>query len=560
MEDLMKILKIALILLILAVLPVAAGGRQDTAARPADSAAIVTRPGQLPIVTQLLTLSIGMRQSPQVQDYDTNFATLYLERRSGIKTEFKMFSSSGTDSNTQFELMVTSNEKLPDIMYFAPGNWMNFGDSGVFIDLTPYYDNWAFFHNQRLNDEKIDDATRNLIKMRSTAPSGKRYGWAEIRPNEVNTYYGMNFINYKWLDQLGLKMPTTTEEFYNVMTAFRDRNPNGQGNVIPWLANTTMWSAQPLHFLINAFVYYPFDAMTNEANLNVTNGKLWTPWTTEEFRDALRYINRLHNAGIFTAAMFTITQQEMQAIISYQPGEVNRVGMFSSGPTLTLMPETPAIYDYTAQVSLTGPKGVNYYPKVQIMTSDPHLFITKDCLYPEAAFRWMDFLHERDASFTLRYGEKDVDWRLIRPEENIKDLVGGVAQYVETNVLWGLPNNKHWNTASGTFWYLGAGTRQAQTGGWIGDRWKLFGNVSINDGKDVDEKVLDIFYTRQEEDAIREIRSSLNAYRQEAMALFITGAMDLDRDWNTYIQTLDRIGLQRYLQTAQTAYTRTIGK
>ena len=37
------------------------------------------------------------------------------------------------------------------------------------------------------------------------------------------------FIYEPWLDALGLEMPTTTEEFYKVLVAFRDMDPNGNG-------------------------------------------------------------------------------------------------------------------------------------------------------------------------------------------------------------------------------------------------------------------------------------------------------------------------------------------
>ncbi len=33
----------------------------------------------------------------------------------------------------------------------------------------------------------------------------------------------------RWLNKLGLEKPTTTEEFYNVLVAFRDNDPNGNG-------------------------------------------------------------------------------------------------------------------------------------------------------------------------------------------------------------------------------------------------------------------------------------------------------------------------------------------
>ena len=563
MEDAMKLLNLVLILCVLAAFPLAAGGgRQGPSGPAANSASVITAPGQVPLVNQPITLTFGFSQSPQVIDYETNYLTKFLNEKTGINHKFQLFAPGATDSRTQFELMVSSNERLPDMMNFAPANWITYGENGVFIELNNYFDKWAHFHNIRMVEDGISQADRDFIMMRTIAPNGKIYGIPQVSTQGINTFYGMNFINYKWLDKLGLQMPSTTEDFFNVMTAFRDRDPNGNGqrDELPWLGNLTLWSAQPIHFIMNAFLYYPFDNL-NEMNLNVTNGKIWTPWTTEEFRDGLRFLRRLYDAGIFPATMFTMTQQELQAILSYQPGEVNRVGMLSAGPTVTFMPETPGVYDYTIQKALTGPKGVNFYPQIPPIAVAISSFITKDCRYPEAAFRWLDYRQDKDTSLIIRFGEKDVDWRYVRADENLMDESGlRPAAFTEINSIWTQPQNKHWANTNGAFWHLGAGFRTNQLGGWTGDRWALFQNVPINDGKDATEKVVYIAYSMQEEENIRALRTEINTYRNEAMALFITGALDIEREWNSYLQTLDRIGLQRYLQTAQTAYTRTVGR
>ena len=51
--------------------------------------------------------------------------------------------------------------------------------------------------------------------------------------------YGMRdgwFINKDWLDKLGLDIPVTTDDFYNVLKAFRDASENGTlpADIIPW--------------------------------------------------------------------------------------------------------------------------------------------------------------------------------------------------------------------------------------------------------------------------------------------------------------------------------------
>ena len=55
------------------------------------------------------------------------------------------------------------------------------------------------------------------------------------------------WINTQWLDNLGLEMPTTTEEFYQVMKAFKEQDANGNGDLndeIPLSTVTSGLAAQ----------------------------------------------------------------------------------------------------------------------------------------------------------------------------------------------------------------------------------------------------------------------------------------------------------------------------
>ena len=52
-------------------------------------------------------------------------------------------------------------------------------------------------------------------------------------------------------------MPTTTEEFYEVLKAFKTQDPNGNGKAdeIPLIGSKDGWNQRPQDFLMNAFVY-----------------------------------------------------------------------------------------------------------------------------------------------------------------------------------------------------------------------------------------------------------------------------------------------------------------
>jgi putative aldouronate transport system substrate-binding protein len=352
-------------------------------------------------------------------------------------------------------------------------------------------------------------------------------------------------------------MPATTEEFYQTLIAFRDNDPNrnGRKDEIPFIGT----GINSIIFLINAFVYHPFGNLANDY-LNVANGKIWAPWITEEYREALRYISKLYKEGLIAPATFTIRSDELGVITSIKEGEPQIVGAVSGNVSTIFIPETAAIYDYIIQPPLTGPKGVSYYP-LRGNSIGPNAFITRDCINPEVAFRFLDFCWDPDAAMVSTYGEKDVDWQWLEP--GFFGNMGDPATFERINLIGAMNHNKTWGDSPAMYWIdkVNNWSKFIDDGSWRAYRFKPYGQMGdLYEGKDASEKVSLIVYTKQENDRIRDVRTSIQTYREECLALFSTGQMDLERDWNTYLSNLDRIGLKTYLDTAQTAYTRTMGK
>lgn len=69
----------------------------------------------------------------------------------------------------------------------------------------------------------LDDAADAI-----PSSDGKSYYIGYLLSQNINTD-GHFFINRTWLDRLGLAVPTTIEELTDVLRAFRDRDPNGNG-------------------------------------------------------------------------------------------------------------------------------------------------------------------------------------------------------------------------------------------------------------------------------------------------------------------------------------------
>jgi putative aldouronate transport system substrate-binding protein len=348
----MKKLVLCVIVLLVLGIPLSAGGRSQTQTGRgpvANSAAVVTAPGQLPIVNQKITLTLGSGTSTYVPDFKDNYMTRYIEEKTGLNLEFHMLSP--TDTATQFDLMVTAGEKLPDIMLYVPPNWRLYGDDGIFIDLEPLFGKYAYWYNeiQKYEPQHIKDG----LKQAGVTPNGKWVGYCfaeDPDTNPVGLLGAFNMINQTWLTKLGLKMPTTTEEFYQTMVAFRDRDPNGNGrrDEIPFIGRFNGWKTEPFIPFINAFVYHPY-ANNNNFYLAATDGRLWMPYATEEYREALRYLARMYAEGIISPATYTLaSDQEVRGLISYNAGEDCRVGYAGIYCSQAFAEGTPATRELSA--------------------------------------------------------------------------------------------------------------------------------------------------------------------------------------------------------------------
>ena len=74
---------------------------------------------------------------------------------------------------------------------------------------------------------KAEMAKRPGAEERITAPDGNIYSLPFL--GRSGNGWINSFINQPWLDKLGLEMPTTLDEFYEVLKAFKTQDPNGNG-------------------------------------------------------------------------------------------------------------------------------------------------------------------------------------------------------------------------------------------------------------------------------------------------------------------------------------------
>lgn len=540
---------------------------QEPAKEQETEPAEETEESYLPLVKngEEATLTIGLAQSVNVENYDTNYFTQYIEEKTGINLEFVYFSGSSSDVATQLALMISSGEKLPDILWDLNGVELStvyeYGEDGYFIDLNSYFDEYSHFFTEGY--ELLSDAAKVNIFAKGTDPSnGALYAFPEYQSSFNDSCAFHVSINEKWLEEVNAEIPTTVDELYEVLKLFaaNDLNGNGENDEIP-IVGYDGYRSDISQFLINAFVY-----CNDEYFFNATDGEVWVPYTTDEYRQALIYLNKLYSEGLLSPLTYTISEgndSEMTALFTPADGTAI-AGVVGGHMSLTAEVGNEVMYEYTALTPLKGETELGGYAPFMSDSFFYHTFITTDCENPVLAFQLLDFLCSRDAFLTMRYGEEGVDWEYVEPGTAVNAYgVESVLNILDSSV-YGSQNNKNWHNLGST---LAIFTTYASLfnddGSWSSE--KTLRQAGMYKGyhsmPTPDEVILGLVFNAEENEIASEVSTPMKDYVQEARALFATGVMDPndDSDWENYLEALENQGLPQYLEIAQAAYSRMNG-
>ncbi|MEK3722699.1 ABC transporter substrate-binding protein [Paenibacillus sp. FSL H8-0034] len=196
-----------------------AGGTNGTANSSTEKQA-ESKLTKLTYFTELSANSAAVMKS-----YNETLVFQEMEKRTGVKVDFQHPPQGQGQATQALNLMVASNN-LADVITY---NWLTYNggpekaiNDGVIIDLKDLIDKYA------PNLSKILKENPDLKKQIST-DTGKIYSFPEIYvTKEQLTYYGLG-IRQDWLEKLGLQTPTTIDEWYTVLKAFKEKDPNGNG-------------------------------------------------------------------------------------------------------------------------------------------------------------------------------------------------------------------------------------------------------------------------------------------------------------------------------------------
>ena len=489
-------------------------------------------------------LTIALPQNANVENYDTNYLTQLLEKECNVDIQFMLLPTSLEDAKSKLALMASSGEKLPDVVCMQLTNLevAEYGSKGVFQALNDYIGDAS----KTPNFNAIDEETRNAIVQAITSPDGNIYTLADYSPEDYNLTPYRCWINKTWLDNLGLETPTTTDELKAVLEAFATQDPNGNGiqDEIPLTgATSAVWGGFTPYYLMNSFIFYNANMANNGLALDADGKTVIAPFTTDEWKQGLEYMNSLSEEGLLDPSMFTMDSTQFTAMLDQNP---NTVGCVCAGGWgyWTGSLDSENFQDFELLAPLAGPEGTAYAATYQYT---PNLYwnVTKDCEDVDLAMQAGDLLYRQDEAVT---SEKVGLYQ---------DMLGIPCKIAILDNQWSKVQNKHWYGACPH--YLSTDDYRGLDSMQNGDdnRNAVLRSTSYSMYYEAHPQLMpSLNYTEEEAEGISGIATDVTTYVSSSMAEFITGNRPLS-DWDNYLEELDNMGLQQMIEKAQAAYDRT---
>lgn len=490
---------------------------------------------------------------------EENWSTIEYEKKTNVHINWQ---SVPADGWIEKRAIIIASGNLPDAIAagglfgnstFTETEVNQYGSQGVFIPLQDLIEKNSIYMKKYLDENPI---TKKYI----TSLDGNIYSLFDVNECYHCNYSQKGWINSTWLKNLGLEMPKTTEDLKKVLIAFKtqDPNKNSKKDEIPLSTSVDGWRTNIDGFLMNAFIYTDTDQRLNLG----PDGKLLFAPSQDGYREGLKYLTDLYKEGLIAPESFTQSSQVLAQ--TNESGKESRIGVGFGGVNFLVSGQAVSEKwkEYDAIPPLQGPGGVQttaYYGKAA-PAGIGMFVITKAAKDPALIIRWIDWLYSEDGRNFDDMGLEGRDWKKGDPGD--LDFNGNPAKFVPIVSFDDLTkNNIIWTQAFPTI--RDAGYREGKkvlSQDWRegqGDMELMLFQASKKYepfAPKADQVVPNISALPDKVTDYSLLKTSLETYVKESVARFVTGDLNVDKDWDSYIKKLNELGLQKYLDICQEGY------
>ena len=491
----------------------------------------------MPIVEEKITLTGFGNQNVTHGDWAELYCFTKMEEITNIHIEWTTAPNQGY---TERKNVLLASGEYPDIFFRAilsNADLINYGSMGAFLPLNDLIDEYAYNFNERT--EAYPDVLKSI-----TMPDGNIYSMPMILESEA-ARSNKNWINMRWIKNLVLDEPTTLEELEEVLIAFKEQDANGNGDPNDEIPYSDRDGGGSLFF-----AFYSTFGIGNLGSLTLgqyidlgEDGNIRMFATSDNFKKQIEWLIGLEKQGLFDQEMFT---QDITAFTA--KGEQDIIGAFFMGISSEIIGSLQS--DYGAVGPFPNEDGVRVFNHVAPAAVFNGAFAMSGTNpYPAETMRWVDYFYGQEGGELIRLGEEGVTY-----------VVNDDGSYSYTELITKNPDGLNVPQAIGQYAIGLAGGACPE---FVTEAFsKARASTDHYDAWDKYEEFYDVVdlvnftFTPEEQERLNALTADIVTYVDESRIAFVTGKLSIEDDWDNYVSTIERMGLEEYVSIFQAAYDR----
>lgn len=462
---------------------------------------------------------------------DTVFAQT-LQANTGVDIEFTH--PAVGQVTEQFNLLM-SNKTLPDIIEYS---WVSYSggpqkaiEDGVIIPLNDIIDQYCPNLKAYLEENPEVD---KMIK----TDDGTYYCFPFLRGADKLLTSTGTMIRQDWLDDLGMEVPTTMDEWYEVLTAFK----NEKGATAPFTyqySSVSLTDHNPFAYAYGApRGFYLGD-----------DGTVHFGAVEDGFKEYLMTMNKWMSEGLLDMDLATLTGDQVSAKITNGAAGASfgwcgsNMGVWTNAGKATdeKFSLAPAPYPVVNEGDTPqfGQRDNNY-------VGAGSAAITTSCQNVELAARLLDYGYSEEGHMLFNFGVEGESYTLVDGEPIYTDEILANPDLSIAHAMVGYIRGNY----NGPFVQDGRYVEQYYT---LDTQKQALEIWSATNAKA--HTLPPITPSVDESKEQSQIMNEISTYRDEMTLKFILGTESFD-NWDNYVNTINNMNLERVLEIQNAALER----
>lgn len=369
---------------------------------PSASASAATSAAPSKAAPAPIRMFVSDQALPQLAAGDPNIA--YLEEKTNTKLDMVYLPHAQYDD--QLKLKFASGD-FPDAYQSWTGPDPDLIKAGKILPLNDLIDQYG--PNLK---EKIPQAAWDAVSLN---------GQILAIPQPSDQSNSVMYIRKDWLDKLGLAVPTTSDELLDVLRAFRDKDPNGNGKAdeIPLSMREKMtWGDN----------FFGMWGVNNAWTETYYNNEVILDNIHPNMKTALAYVHQLVEEKLIDSEFLTnsksVWEQKIKSgLVGVWSHVQSLAWQWQSDLTATVPNENPSV------IAIPTPRGAGYDGPLGTRWSPvgKTYIVTKDAKNPQAIIQYFDWLMSDEGQLLTDLGRegdtyKQEGGKLVVDAEKVKGL------------------------------------------------------------------------------------------------------------------------------------------